>query len=223
LLTCGYWFWAPEEIAARLAKEGVLRMPNDYGPSWGRQREAARARDGYRCAVCGAPERPGRQHDVHHKKPFRGFNYVRGENNNDALANRLDNLITVCANCHQKIEMAEATRTALQALSYLVGNLASLFVMCDPGDLAAVADIQSPHTRLPTITVYELSPGGTGAAEELYGHHAALLRMAAERVAECPCQRGCPACVGPVDERAQERDLKQDTLRLIQALSVPGV
>jgi DEAD/DEAH box helicase domain-containing protein len=221
LYTTGYWFSIPQEITEQLACEGVLKMPNDYGPNWQRQREAARERDKYTCTVCGAPEPPGRQHDVHHKKPFRDFGYIRGENERYQQANDLSNLITVCVNCHRNIETAEATRTALSGLSYLMGNLASLFVMCDPGDISTVADIQSAHTRLPTITVYERTPGGTGLTDELYEHHTELLMMAAQRIRECPCERGCPACVGPIDETVQSRDLKEDTLRLIGLLS-PG-
>ncbi len=218
LYTTGYWFAIPEEITRQLAREGVLKLPNDYGPNWQRQRDAARTRDGFRCTVCGAPEPPGRQHDVHHKKPFRDFGYVRGENDRYLLANDLSNLITVCSLCHQEIETAEATRTALEGLSYLIGNLASLFVMCDPGDLATVADIRSVHTRLPTVTIYELTPGGTGLTDELFEHHTELLKMAAQRIQECPCEHGCPACVGPINETVQSRDLKADTLKLISML-----
>ncbi len=47
--------------------------------------------------------------------------------------------------------------------------------MCDPGDIAAIFDVHSPHTRLPTVTIYELTPGGTGLCEELMLHHAELL------------------------------------------------
>jgi DEAD/DEAH box helicase domain-containing protein len=218
LYTTGYWFVIPEGITAQLAREGVLKLPNDYGPNWQRQRDAARARDHYRCTVCGAPEPPDRQHDVHHKKPFRDFGYIRGENERYLQANDLSNLVTVCSNCHKAIETAEATRTALEGLSYVAGNLASLFVMCDPGDLATVADIRSAHTHLPTITVYELTPGGTGLTDELFEHHTELLKMAAQRIHECPCEHGCPACVGPIDETVQSRDLKADTLRLISML-----
>jgi DEAD/DEAH box helicase domain-containing protein len=218
LYTTGYWFAIPAAITRQLAREGVLKLPNDYGPNWQRQRDAARARDNYHCTVCGAPEPPGRQHDVHHKKPFRDFGYIRGENERYLAANELSNLVTVCTNCHHEIETAEATRTALEGLSYLIGNLASLFVMCDPGDLATVADIHSAHTRLPTITVYELTPGGTGLTDELFEHHVELLKMAAQRIRECPCEHGCPACVGPIDEAVQSRDLKADTLRLIGML-----
>ena len=219
LFTTGYWFAIPEEVTQLLAREGVLKLPNDYGPNWQKQREAARARDHYLCSVCGAPEPPERQHDVHHKKPFREFKHIRGENENYLQANELNNLVTVCPNCHRDIETAEATRTALEGLAYLAGNLASLFVMCDPGDLSTVSDIRSTHTRLPTITIYEQVPGGTGLSDELYTHHAELLRMAAQRIRECPCEHGCPACVGPTDEAVQSRDLKADTLRLIGLLS----
>jgi DEAD/DEAH box helicase domain-containing protein len=218
LYTMGYWFAIPDEITQQLAREGVLKLPNDYGPNWQRQRDAARVRDHHQCTVCGAPEPPGRQHDVHHKKPFRDFGYIRGENERYLQANELSNLVTVCTNCHHAIETAEATRTALEGLSYLVGNLAPLFVMCDPGDLATVADIHSPHTRLPTITVYEQTPGGTGLSDELFDHHVDLLKMAAQRIKECPCDHGCPACVGPIDEAVQSRDLKLDTLKLIKML-----
>ena len=218
LFTTGYWFAIPEEITQQLAREGVLKLPNDYGPNWAQQREAARARDHCLCTVCNTPEPPDRQHDVHHKRPFREFKYIRGENDHYLKANELTNLVTVCPTCHHDIETAEATRTALEGLAYLAGNLASLFVMCDPGDLSTLSDIRSAHTRLPTITIYEQVPGGTGLSDELYSHHRELLKMAEQRIRECPCEHGCPACVGPIDEAVQARDLKADTLRLIDML-----
>lgn len=217
LLTAGYWFSINAELTQRLAREGILALPNDYGPNWPRQREAARERDGYVCMVCGRPEAPGRQHDVHHKKPFRSFGYVRGENERYLQANALENLMTVCRDCHSRVETAEHVNQAMSGLCYLVGNLAPLYVMCDVGDLAATWDIESRHTRLPTVTIYEQAAGGTGLAEELALHHHELLTMAAARVRECACERGCPSCIGPVDDRA-ERNAKHDVARLIQAL-----
>ncbi|MFN4295081.1 MAG: Zn-binding domain-containing protein, partial [Thermoflexales bacterium] len=79
----------------------------------------------------------------------------------------------------------------------------------------------SPHTRLPTITLYELVPGGVGLADELMAHHAALMKMAAQRARECPCEHGCPSCVGPVDPAAEARgrNLKKDVARLIELIS----
>ena len=48
--------------------------PNNYGPDWTRIRDRVRARDKYQCQVCGAATfdyTRTRQHDVHHKIPFR--------------------------------------------------------------------------------------------------------------------------------------------------------
>lgn len=217
LLTVGYWFVIEPHIAKQLEKEGIIGLPNDYGPTWTKQRELARERDGYKCVVCGKPEPAGQQHHVHHRKPFRTFGYVRGENDNDLRANDLGNLMTVCPTCHAKIETAEQVNQALSSLCYLLGNLAPLFVMCDGSDIAATFDTASPHTRQPTITLYEMIPGGTGLTDELIVHHAELLQMAKQRVDECPCEQGCPACVGPIDE-ARGRNVKKDVMRLIDLI-----
>jgi DEAD/DEAH box helicase domain-containing protein len=116
-----------------------------------------------------------------------------------------------------RIETAQPVNGALSALCYLLSNLAPLYVMCDPSDLAAIFEIESPHTRLPTITLYEMTPGGTGLCEELMLHHTALLQMAAQRLRECDCERGCPACAGPISDE-QTRDVKRDALKLVEEL-----
>jgi DEAD/DEAH box helicase domain-containing protein len=73
LQTTGYWLSPTEETVAYLREQGLWsNAPNDYGPSWEAQRESARARDEYRCQICGLPER-GQQHHVHHRIPFRAF------------------------------------------------------------------------------------------------------------------------------------------------------
>ena len=74
--------------------------PNDYGPEWPRIRAAVRARDEHRCQMCGAPEN-SRQHEVHHKTPFRSFRAADGAPDLQR-ANRLDNLATLCPSCHRK-------------------------------------------------------------------------------------------------------------------------
>jgi len=220
LLTVGYWFVLTPEAAKQLEKEGVIGLPNDYGPNWASQRRAARERDGHKCVICGTPETPGHEHHVHHRKPFRTFGYVRGENDHYLRANELDNLMTVCPSCHVKIETAEPVNQALSGLCYVLGNLAPLFVMSDPSDLAATWDIASTHTHQPTVTLYEMVPGGTGLTDELIAHHTQLMVMAAERIRECDCDHGCPACVGPASapDSARSRNLKQDVLRLIELL-----
>ena len=200
LRTIGYWLTLSEEITARLQKAGVLPPPTDYGPDWPAQRGAARARDGYVCRQCGAPEREGRQHDVHHITPFRAFGYVPGVNNFYRLANRLENLITLCAACHRRAERTRGARGPLSGLAYLLRNLAPLHLMCDPGDLGSAVQSRAPETGLPTITLYDCAPGGAGLSARIYELHDELLLAALDVARRCPCADGCPGCVGPTGD-----------------------
>jgi DEAD/DEAH box helicase domain-containing protein len=214
--TTAYWVWIAPETVARLETEGVLLPPNDYGPDWARARDKARARDGYRCRQCGAPEREGRAHQVHHLEPFRHFGYIPGANRNDRMANALDNLITMCATCHHRAEAARGTRSALGGLTYTLRNIAPLYLMCDPRDLGTLAEVRSKHTKGPTITIYDRVPEGLGLAERLYVLHDQVLAGALDLVRGCGCVDGCPACVGPVGLGG--REIKDLTARLLQAL-----
>ncbi len=215
--TTAYWLWIAPEVVAELEAAGVLIAPNDYGPEWPEARAAARARDGYTCRQCGAPERQGRAHDVHHLRPFREFGYVPGENRNDLQANALDNLITLCSTCHHRAEASRGTRSALGGLAYALSNIAPLFVMCDPRDLGSVTELRSKDTGGPTITLYDRVPDGLGLSERLYTLHADLVTGAHELVRSCACYDGCPACIGPVGPGGGE--IKTLTLRLIEALT----
>lgn len=70
------------------------------GKNWKGQRTHALRRDGYRCCICGckAKRYEKRTIDVHHIRPYRLFN-------GDYLsANALTNLITLCRQCHVKVE-----------------------------------------------------------------------------------------------------------------------
>ena len=69
--------------------------------------------------------------------------------------------------------------------------------MCDPRDLGRVTEIKSPFTEAPTIFLYDGAPGGVGFSERLYQVHADLLQQSEELIRICPCEEGCPSCVGP--------------------------
>jgi DEAD/DEAH box helicase domain-containing protein len=86
----------------------------------------------------------------------------------------------------------------LQGLAHALRHVASLRLMCDPRDLGSIAEVRSATTQRPTVTVYEVYPGGVGYAPRLYELHDRLLEEAAELVRECPCEAGCPSCTGPV-------------------------
>ncbi len=134
--TSGYWFSILPETQAALEAAGEWNDSlNNYGPNWAEQRQQVRTRDGFCCTKCGAPEGRGRQHDVHHVKPFRTFGYVPGINDHYLLANRLSNLVLVCRACHQRLEVGVRVRSGLDGVAYAMKNLAPLYLMCDPQDI----------------------------------------------------------------------------------------
>jgi ATP-dependent helicase YprA (DUF1998 family) len=48
------------------------------------------------------------------------------------------------------------------------------------------------------IFVYDNYPGGIGFSAPLYDMHHELLAATRRLIAECPCENGCPGCVGPI-------------------------
>ncbi len=72
--------------------------------------------------------------------------------------------------------------------------------MCEPGDLGVTAQIRSPFTGEPTVYIYEKYPGGVGYSEQLFTAHGRLIWRALSILTNCPCQAGCPSCVGPGEE-----------------------
>ncbi|MFN8485567.1 MAG: DEAD/DEAH box helicase [Anaerolineae bacterium] len=217
MLTTAYWLQLDDATVERFRAEGWWRFdPNDYGPTWAAQRDKARARDDYRCRACGAPERPGRGHDVHHLQPFRSFGYARGHNRHDLIANRLENLVTLCPGCHRRAEERQIVRGVLSGLAHVLGNLAPLYLMCDPRDLGVLSEIKAVGTGLPTLTIYEQIPAGLGFAAALYARHAQLMADAHDLIAACPCPQGCPGCIGPTTDA--DPQAKAWALRLVNVL-----
>jgi DEAD/DEAH box helicase domain-containing protein len=119
----------------------------------------------------------------------------------------------------------DALIDGLRGLSYLVHHLAPLFLMCDVRDLGSwlgdappelgvttgapppVLTAHGARRRLlesprfePTVYLYDNQPGGIGLTERLFELLPPLLARAREILAGCPCQAGCPSCVGPVNE-----------------------
>src|SRR5258706_3323784 len=210
LQTTGYWLSLSEETISHLRAAGAWKNdPNDYGPDWGKIRDRVRARDGYKCQVCGAPETT-RQHDVHHKTPFKAF-ISREE------ANRLENLTTLCPTCHHQVEATVRVRSGLAGLAYVLGNLAPLFLMCDAGDLGShIEPVENQSFGQPSVVLYDQVPSGIGFSEKLFEMHDELIARAHELVSECACTDGCPSCVGPGGENGYGG--KQEALGILQLL-----
>jgi DEAD/DEAH box helicase domain-containing protein len=96
-----------------------------------------------------------------------------------------------------RVEMKAA---GLRAGEGVVGirNLAivalPLVAMCDSRDLGGVVD--SKNTGRTTMILYDRYPGGLGYSERGFQHIERLLAICLEMVRDCPCEDGCPSCVG---------------------------
>jgi len=89
---------------------------------------------------------------------------------------------------------------ALKGLAHLLGRVAPVFVMADPSDLHATAMVRSPFTGRATLYLYDSFPGGVGFARRIYDQFDEICLSAREHLNRCPCEAGCPACVGPAVE-----------------------
>jgi len=215
LQTTGYWLTLTEETLSHLRDAGIWSNdPNDYGPDWQKIRAAVRKRDQFKCQVCGAAE-TNREHDVHHKTPFRAF--IQNGVINREQANRLENLTTLCSTCHHKVEQNVRIRSGLGGLGFVLGNLAPLFLMCDPRDLGTFTDpAWSAVGGLPSVVLYDLVPAGIGFSQKLFEIHDELMQRAFELVSQCECEDGCPSCVGPGGENGYGG--KAETLAILKEL-----
>lgn len=222
MLTSACWLAVPERVVSRLRDEGWWdeREAGSRGPNWPTQSERARRRDGYRCRQCGAPQRPGRKHDVHHIRPFREFNWLPGNNDNYRQANALSNLITLCPSCHRQAEQAVAVRGTLARLAHVLRHMIPLHLMCDYQDIGVFSDSECSQTGTPTIFVHDQIASGVGLSDETFRLYEELLHRAAELVRDCPCQVGCPSCIG-VTGSSHGRE-KEQVLHLIAGLQRPG-
>ena len=101
----------------------------------------------------------------------------------------------------------------LIGLAHVLGQVAPMFLMCDPRDIAVWPEVRAPFTGQPTIFMYDRVPGGIGFSKRLYALHRQLLLNAGHLVSGCGCERGCPSCIGPLDLSGP--NAKLCTLRLL--------
>lgn len=86
-----------------------------YGKGWNGVRREALERDGYECVVCSKDEAEiGRNPDVHHLVPVRRF--IESDRHDKEDAHYLDNVASLCVDCHRKAEFGQISRTRLRFL-----------------------------------------------------------------------------------------------------------
>lgn len=106
------------------------------------------------------------------------------------------------------------------ALGRLLRTAATAQLSCAPGDLALIVQPAAPPARLPVLTYYDTPPGGAGLAEALYKEIRTVAKEAAFLVSACPCERGCPHCIGAPPEKRGNAAVKARVGRLAAELAL---
>ncbi len=130
---------------------------------------------------------------------------------------------------------ADDRRDGVVGLAFAMRNVAQLLLMCDGHDIGLSVDGGALERSVrtggaaarpvvasePNIFIYDNYPSGIGFSRPLYDMHLVLLDRTRELVDGCPCESGCPSCVGP--EGATGPHAKAVASRILSALlSLPS-
>ncbi|MBN1272590.1 MAG: DEAD/DEAH box helicase [Candidatus Aminicenantes bacterium] len=149
--------------------------------------------------------------------------------------------LTIPASLFQELPFKSEQRiNGLYGLAYLLHHVSPLFMMCDlhdvgvsVGDNSTGKSLPPPDVRRkvladdetlsidepdfePNIFIYDNFPGGIGLSPSLFDIDKKLLLYSLKTIDSCPCQEGCPSCVGPV--KASGRQAKQAARTILKQL-----
>ena len=137
-------------------------------------------------------------------------------------------------------------QSGMFGLLHALETVATLLLMCDARDLgtaigerppapdtseeAVVSEAKNPRasTRNPWMTgekeffepnlyLFDAYPGGIGFSEPLFRAHELLVHKTRELIGACPCEQGCPSCVGPAGDLAPRA--KEAALAILDRLT----
>ncbi len=103
----------------------------------------------------------------------------------------------------------------IAGLGAALRTIGSLLLMCDPRDLGITTGEE------PNLYLYDNYSGGIGLSAPLYQMAPKLLAHAAQLLDACPCESGCPSCVGPIGDVGEKGKLAARRI-LTELLSAPG-
>ena len=130
-------------------------------------------------------------------------------------------------------------QSGMFGMLHALESIATLLLMCDSRDLGTALGERppSPASEIeweespsmeeiaalaqkeffePNLYLYDAYPGGIGFSEPLYRAHDLLLAKTRELIVACPCENGCPSCVGPAGERGERA--KEAALAILSRL-----
>jgi DEAD/DEAH box helicase domain-containing protein len=137
-------------------------------------------------------------------------------------------------------------RDGISGVASAMRSVAQLLLMCDRRDLGVSVDTgtgeagvggrpTSPSAKASAgrpatgdadahVYLYDNYPGGIGFSAPLFRMHDQLLRQTGQLIASCPCEIGCPSCVGPVgDIGPRAKRVALDLLTRLQSSSAAAV
>ena len=103
-------------------------------------------------------------------------------------------------------------RDGVIGLAFAMRHVAQLLLMCDRGDIGVSIDggsmdkttrtggrgsVPEALASEPNVFIYDNYPSGIGFSRPLFDMHQELLARTRELISTCPCESGCPSCVGP--------------------------
>ena len=167
---------------------------------------------------------PGKSHgEVHVVSRVVGFKKIKFYTNENIGSGELDlpeqqmhttsYWITIPSATMQALPFGgDDRRDGVVGLAFAMKNVAQLLLMCDGHDIGlsvdggsldrsprrgAIGSVPEALAAEPNIFIYDNYPGGIGFSRPLFEMHDALLERSYELITGCPCQSGCPSCVGP--------------------------
>ncbi len=95
---------------------------------------------------------------------------------------------------HQVLRAGLDAHAGLRGIGYATRMLLPLFLTCDTRDFShSIGSANSPWN---TLFIYERIQHGLGFTEKLYERLHQILPAVLETIHDCPCDDGCPCCVG---------------------------
>jgi DEAD/DEAH box helicase domain-containing protein len=94
-------------------------------------------------------------------------------------------------------------QNGLAGIGNLLQTLSALLLMCDVRDIGvSLTEHTASRTTEwePDLYLYDRFPGGIGHSQPLFKMRGRLLASALELANQCPCEAGCPSCVGALGE-----------------------
>jgi DEAD/DEAH box helicase domain-containing protein len=108
---------------------------------------------------------------------------------------------------------------ALRGLGNVLQTVATVLLLSDPRDIAVAVLDDSAEMKTafePDVVLYDNYPGGIGQSDPLFRRRKELITAALELASKCPCDAGCPSCVGPHNEVGEHG--KEGAIRILHKI-----